>query len=560
MHRFLVPILGGLAFATSPAFAGSAPRPCTAADYVNTYAPAGYSFLNAPDGKPPTDLPKELKQDTVIGFFGMPTIKYPYGSLKKYGVSVKLIVGVQGRVTCAALAPLRGGDAPAINAQRKAFMEAVGEWRFMPFQLDGDATPVAMEMPVFEEEMPDKHVDMPAGDPTQMTLVYDRHGGSYGPSFHVELHGDGAAFFMQTEQDDALGPQVYRVDPKTVQALLSDAGSVDFWSLRDLYREDPTDFPANFSRVSITIGGVTKSVTGYETSDAGEPGVVRDLDEKIEKAANVKFWQAPTMATLDQLKAQRFDFTSARAARLLLDWTADSSISEDVPLAMMQMGAPLQAEAKDQNDNLDLLEAALGAGRVEIGRRLIAAGLLLDAQGKPDPEKVNRDFIAAINSGDPAAVDLVSPFHPSLTAPDQLESSKPVSVLFKLREITVYPRPPLVPLAERLIAMGADVNARDGDGATLLMAEDDPALVTFLLDHGADVNATTDDGSTALAWAGDQDIALLLLSRGADPRKGQTSAALRKHVKIAHWHKVKAWLEGHGFADVLIQTPGDEDR
>ncbi|HVZ29478.1 MAG TPA: ankyrin repeat domain-containing protein [Asticcacaulis sp.] len=555
-HHYFVPLLGLLAMAAFPAMAAA--RPCVEADLAGAYAPNGYSYVSVPEGTPPADLAEDVKRNTLVGFFDMPVIKYPYGSLKTYGVSIRLIVGVDGRVRCASLAPFRGGDEPEMNDQRKAFLDKVSGWRFLPYQLDGEVTPVAAEIPVFEEELPGKHVDMPAGDPAQMTVAYDVHGGMYGPSYHVELHGDGTAFFMSTAKDDPLGPQVYQVDPKAVQALLADARAVDFWSLRDLYREAPDVFPSNFTRIGITVGGISKSVTGHEASDAGEPGDLRELGPKIEKAADIKVWQQPTLATLDRLKAGGFDFTSDRAGWLLINWAGDRDIADEVPLALMQLGAPLLIRAFDREQDPDLLETALGAGRVEMGRRLIAAGLLLDKDGKPDPDKVNRDFIAAIDSGEVGAVDLIAPFHPDLTCADRWQPSKRVSVLFRLREMMIYPPPDRVPIAQRLLAMGADINARDATGTSVLMYETDLPFLTFLLDHGADINATTDEGWTALAAAFNQDVALLLLARGADPRRGKTPQGLREKIRQEHWRKVPAWLRAHGYADVLVAQPGDD--
>jgi hypothetical protein len=558
--KHLLPVLALLALWTTPAMAGVAPRPCTEADLSGVYSAHGYGFISASDGKVP-DLSEDEKDGTLVGFFNdFPKIKYPYGSLKKYGLSVNLVVGTNRRVTCASLAPYRDEGTPEMNPQRKAFLETVSDWRFLPFKLDGEAVPVAAEIIVFEEEMPARHVDMPAGDPAQMTLSYDRHADRYGPSYHVELHGDGTAVFMTTDENDPLGPQVYHVDPKAVQGLLADAQAADFWSLRDLYREAPGDFPSNFNRISFTVAGVTKSVTLHEISDAGAPQDLGMLSQKIEKAANVDFWQEPTLATVDRLKVSGFDFTSERAGRLLLDWAGGYGIADEVPLALMQLGAPLRAKPYDRDDHPDLLETALGRGRVEMARRLIAAGLLLDKDGKPDPDKVNRDFLAAIDSGDVAAIDLIAPFHPDMVAAAKWgHSPEKVSVLFRVHEIMAYPRPDLVPIAQRLVEMGADVKARDASGTTLLMYVNEAAYVAFLLDHGVEINAVTEEGSTALAATRDQDIALLLLARGADPRLGQTPLGLRLRIKHERWHRVKAWLESHGHADLLAPQPGDDE-
>jgi ankyrin repeat protein/mono/diheme cytochrome c family protein len=76
---------------------------------------------------------------------------------------------------------------------------------------------------------------------------------------------------------------------------------------------------------------------------------------------------------------------------------------------------------------------------------------------------------------------------------------------------------------ERLIAAGADVNAKDGTGTTALLRASyfdgaDPVRVKLLLDHGADVAVRDQDGDTALRKAlrkGHTQVVDLLLQAGA---------------------------------------------
>jgi len=73
----------------------------------------------------------------------------------------------------------------------------------------------------------------------------------------------------------------------------------------------------------------------------------------------------------------------------------------------------------------------------------------------------------------------------------------------------------------RLLAEGADVNARGGGGETALMlaaARGRLDMMGLLIERGADVNAATDAGNTALMLAaarGQVDAARALLERGA---------------------------------------------
>lgn len=79
----------------------------------------------------------------------------------------------------------------------------------------------------------------------------------------------------------------------------------------------------------------------------------------------------------------------------------------------------------------------------------------------------------------------------------------------------------------RLLAAGADVDTRDGDGATLLMLAahaGDLPMVKLLIEGGADVKASDERGWSALAKAvynselkrGFADVAQTLIDAGAD--------------------------------------------
>jgi ankyrin repeat protein len=78
-----------------------------------------------------------------------------------------------------------------------------------------------------------------------------------------------------------------------------------------------------------------------------------------------------------------------------------------------------------------------------------------------------------------------------------------------------------LPEVKRLLAKGADVNAKDRDGSTALMIAsslDKPEVVQLLLDEGADVNARNKNGLTALMLASKQGyrkVKELLIKAGA---------------------------------------------
>ena len=119
----------------------------------------------------------------------------------------------------------------------------------------------------------------------------------------------------------------------------------------------------------------------------------------------------------------------------------------------------------------------------------------------------------------------------------------------------------------RLLAAGADVNARDEAGSTLLMLAahaGDLAMVRLLLGSGADVNASDERGWTALAKAaynaelkhGSADVVQALIDAGAN-----TEAAIGYGVRplmLAAGYGETAVVEAllQAGADVLAKNDG----
>jgi ankyrin repeat protein len=90
---------------------------------------------------------------------------------------------------------------------------------------------------------------------------------------------------------------------------------------------------------------------------------------------------------------------------------------------------------------------------------------------------------------------------------------------------------------ERLLASGADVNARSGAGLTALMcAVHDARMTSLLLDRGADVNARTDSGATPLylaaAYSGAIESMKTLLDRGAAASTVTKKGATPLHAAV----------------------------
>ncbi len=103
-------------------------------------------------------------------------------------------------------------------------------------------------------------------------------------------------------------------------------------------------------------------------------------------------------------------------------------------------------------------------------------------------------------------------------------------------------------MVEALLAAGADVHARDGEGCTPLHQfrfpwwtpkSDRAALAMALLRAGAEVNAANSQGATPLhqaAQAGDTAVVAALLARGADTRALDNQGRTARECAAAGLH------------------------
>jgi ankyrin repeat protein/mono/diheme cytochrome c family protein len=180
---------------------------------------------------------------------------------------------------------------------------------------------------------------------------------------------------------------------------------------------------------------------------------------------------------------------------------------------LLEHRADPSASAPGQGDKTSpLLEAAL-AGEAETLRLLLAAGADPGANG----------FVAlayALHADCRACADMLAPKLDAKAA--------------SLATLVLIPPGPDPQRIGALLDRGADVNAQDGDGRTLLMrlaASDTapPALVQRVIAGGARVDARGPHGETALAYAmqrGATPVVNLLLKAGAPAAGEATTTAI----------------------------------
>jgi ankyrin repeat protein len=200
---------------------------------------------------------------------------------------------------------------------------------------------------------------------------------------------------------------------------------------------------------------------------------------------------------------------------------------------------------------------AAGFGFARVTEELIRRGGLL-TDGKPDSQKIDRAFGAAVDGGNPAVLQAIwnaagEGHRPSLVVEQEaraergIKSQVPVVMLlspYRMRASATY-----LPTVEWLAAKGCDLKGKDADGSTLLhlAAEmDDRPLVDYLLANGFDADLRDKEGNSALGSTHDEDIALALLRAGADASALETKDwSLRRYANGQRWFRVLKWMENH---------------
>ena len=112
----------------------------------------------------------------------------------------------------------------------------------------------------------------------------------------------------------------------------------------------------------------------------------------------------------------------------------------------------------------------------------------------------------------------------------------------------------LVPLLERVLATGVDVNVSDAFGLTPLFWAKTAEIAQLLIDAGADVNRRDRLGRTAMFEAQDAEIAQVLFDAGADPGVHDYEGYTPLHKCFSE--DVARWLIDHGVDPNVVALNG----
>jgi hypothetical protein len=234
------------------------------------------------------------------------------------------------------------------------------------------------------EKRPARRTPMPEGQLAGASIRLERES-CYGfcPVYSVELTGDGRALYTGGGHVLVHGPVAYMVDPEVVQALLDQARAADFWSLDDVYKAKITD-QANV-RLSITVGGKTKSLLDYVGRAAGMPAAVSALEAAVDQAAGTDRWVAGNDATLTDLALAGWDFRSKASGQTLASAAAEAP--EPFVLGLIALGAPLDEPSAPGDwpaNGLTPLQNACAEHRKVVVQALVAAKAPVTTPADPD--------------------------------------------------------------------------------------------------------------------------------------------------------------------------------
>lgn len=389
---------------------------------------------------------------------------------------------------------------------------------------------------------PTRHLAVPTGpiDGVKITLGRSECLGKC-PSYKVELRGNGDVLFHGVRYVNFAGDHRTRVSQSAIRCLLDDFRFADFWSLDNAYEAPVTDYPGY--TLTLTIGGRTKTVTDYAGQSVGMPATVGGLELAIDQAAQTAMWIKGNDRTIAALEAERFDFRGPAAANLL------ASAMQDAPDALvnglLDRGAPINGRSKadDFEDGFSTVEVAAREGRLALLRRLIMAGAFRDG----GQTLVSATLRASVASQRAEIVAEVLNYHPEINSIDKRGDTALALIFTGAHPHGGDKDAPNddVAIIRTLGRAGANPNLPTSEHDSLIGHAYSTEYMRALLAIGADLEKRDAEGRTPLLATNDEDTALELLKAGANPmvadKSGQTFIEVAKQF---HWSKVVAAIDG----------------
>lgn len=389
----------------------------------------------------------------------------------------------------------------------------VRQWKFIPFEEDGE--PITVEVEDYVELVPPErlpriHVAAPTILPdseVEITLKRSRCFGGC-PSYTVTISTAGIVF-EGGSYVVARGKHTDRVDADEVRKLAERFVAADFYSMDAVYHALVTDNPTYV--LSIAIDGESKKVVDYLGPQVGMPAVITELEEEVDRFARTQRWIGGGDGLVPALQAESFSLQTLEAQVMLKEAasrgeteTVREFLDAGVPLRPLPAPTPEEphipvpfqgvrwlnaasghpealsllidagASENDQSDKDLALAGVAGSGHLDAVRELIDYGanpnadLSVPAAAETGGQTMRGQvpgsvLIRAVASGNPEMIREILRARPALEVPD----GEGRTAVFALRESRRSDEGSARVECLRLLAeAGADLNARNNDGNT----------------------------------------------------------------------------------------------
>jgi len=450
--------------------------------------------------------------------------------------SFQIKVGTDGRV---AQAVFKEGPI----AYRKEAVHAAKALRFKPFERNGHAVPVQFDYEISgrsEDYAGPSDRSFPRDpDPRQVRIAL-RRTSCFGtcPDYWVELRGDGQVTYWGAGHVVVEGEHRWHVSPVAVARLLELFRKTDYFKLEGYYKVEVTDLPTYVTRLSLgqhkkfvlDYGGDGAALVNVHSDAAGPrmPPAVTELEHAIDNVAGLSSWVQGDENTLAALRKAKWNFRSQAAGRGLHQLVRDCKIG--LASDFMEAGAPINV----QGWGLSTMGWAAHCGNLKLVR-------LLESKGALTRRRDAQAFLeAAVRSGYPDFVEIALKHGANVkgTGVDGI----PLTMVAADAFISDLERPSdttldLARVISRLIAAGADPNARDKEGNTALHEAMDAAIARALIVGGADPNARNASGETPLFNKYSSETMPALVEAGADvmarDHEGRTALFSQRYPETA---------------------------
>lgn len=390
---------------------------------------------------------------------------------------------------------------------------------------------------------PTRHTPMPASPletaRIKLTRAYCRDKDDCELISSVELRGDGAGVFSGKILGVlAKGEHRFPVTPGAMDCLLEAFRAADFWSLAPAYVLNKPGM--EFATLEVNVSGQRKVVRDRVGVLVGAPPMLARLELAVE-AAGAQSYLVGDANTVPLLQAEHFDFRS-RAGAVLLDGAANLS-PDAVVWAILAQGAPVNQKVSINGfDDDSAVAVAARQGKLDLVRAMVAAGAFKDA-----PYQMREDALgAAIEDARPAVVEeLIKDGADVGVHGDEgeefLKRLGANSLSARKIEDPTY-RADRLAVIKVLLANGAPLPP------TAMHYARTPEEVQVLRAAGGDLEAKNQEGETPLLATVNEDVVLALLEAGANRfAKGSDGKTIAQKARnrLSSMPRVTAWLRAH---------------